>query len=123
MVKRLVAAMVVVGLLATVGVGVSAANREAWIPAIASFAIPGLGQLLNDEIDKAIVHFGIDVVILIGGGYLSALMPWGWYGYSAVGLAHLVWAVYSGYDAYTVAKEQGFSIGLTEDGLMFSYRF
>jgi hypothetical protein len=121
MVKRLVAAMVVVGLLATVGVGVSAANREAWIPGIASFALPGLGQVLNDDIDKAIVHFVVAVAIDAAWVYGPIFAPGFWaYIYAPLSLG---WRIYSGYDAYTVAKEQGFSIGLTEDGLTFSYRF
>lgn len=100
-------------------------QSEAWIPGLASFLIPGLGQLLNDEPDKAILHFGVDVAILVGGGYISSLMsPYYWYsGYSIVGLAHLAWSLYSGYDAYTVAKEKGFSIGFTGGGLTLSYNF
>jgi TM2 domain-containing membrane protein YozV len=123
MLKRLVVVLVVVGVVAGVGASVSAARTEAWIPGLASFLIPGLGQLLNDQVDKAIVHFAVDVVILVGGGMVSSLvLPGYWYyGYSLVGLAHLGWAIYSGYDAYTVAKEKGFSLGFTEDGLTLSY--
>ena len=100
-------------------------QSEAWIPGLASFLIPGLGQLLLDEPDKAVLHFGVDVAILIGGGYIASIMsPYYWYsGYSIVGLAHLAWSLYSGYDAYTTAKEKGFSIGFTGDGLSFSYNF
>ena len=123
MFKRLVVVLVVVGLVAGVGASVSAARTEAWIPGLASFLIPGLGQLLNDQVDKAIVHFMVDVVILVGGGMVSSLaLPGYWYyGYSLVGVAHLVWAIYSGYDAYTVAKERGFSLGFAEDGITLSY--
>ncbi len=100
-------------------------QSEAWIPGLASFLIPGLGQLLLDEPDKAVLHFGVDVAILVGGGYIASIMsPYYWYsGYSIVGLAHLAWSLYSGYDAYTTAKEKGFSIGFTGDGLSFSYNF
>ncbi len=100
-------------------------NNEAWIPGLASFLLPGLGQLLNDQPDKAIVHFGVDVAILVGGGYIASMLsPYYWYsGYSIVGLAHLAWSLYSGYDAYTVAKEKGFSLGFTGDGLTLSYNF
>jgi len=118
--------VLVIAIVAMSGMLASAQTRnEAWIPGLASFLIPGLGQLLNDEPDKAILHFGVDVAILVGGGYLSSLMsPYYWYsGYSIVGLAHLAWSLYSGYDAYTVAKEKGFSIGLTGDGLTLSYSF
>ena len=120
--KYLVATLIIVGVLATIGVAASAASRDAWIPAVASFVIPGLGQLLNDQVDKAILHFVVDVGINALGYYLT-WSTLGWYSAPIWGLAHLGWALYSGYDAYTVAKEHGFSIGFTEDGLTFAYNF
>ena len=123
--KTIVASLIVASLLIVMTASVNAQekNTEAWIPGIASFLIPGLGQLLNDELDKAIVHFVVDIAIIAGGWYVTALLPYGWYGYSAVGLAHLAWSLYSGYDAYTVAKETGFSIGLSKDGIALSYHY
>lgn len=123
--KAIVASLIVASLLVVMTISVNAQekNTEAWIPGIASFLIPGLGQLLNDELDKAIVHFVVDIAIIAGGWYVAALLPYGWYGYSAVGLAHLAWSLYSGYDAYTVAKETGFSIGLSKDGIALSYQY
>ncbi len=121
----LVSVLVIVILSMSSMLAAAQTRSEAWIPGLASFLIPGLGQLLNDEPDKAILHFGVDVAILVGGGYIASIMPpYYWYsGYSIVGLAHLAWSLYSGYDAYTVAKEKGFSIGLTGDGLTLSYNF
>ncbi|HHR85604.1 MAG TPA: hypothetical protein ENL23_04575 [Candidatus Acetothermia bacterium] len=125
--KALIAIVVMVGLLVVMTAGVFAqtsSKSDAWVPGLASFLIPGLGQLLNDQMDKAIIHFGVDVAILVGGGYISYLLPYGyWYSYSIVGLAHLAWSAYSGLDAYNVAKEQGFTLGMTEDGLTLSYGF
>jgi len=123
--KTIVASLIVASLLVVMTISVNAQekNAEAWIPGIASFLIPGLGQLLNDELDKAIVHFVVDIAIIAGGWYVAALLPYGWYGYSAVGLAHFAWSLYSGYDAYTVAKETGFSIGLSKDGIALSYHY
>jgi len=104
---------------------VAQSQTEAWVPGFASFLIPGLGQLLLDEPDKAILHFGVDVAILVGGGYVASIMsPYYWYsGYSLVGLAHLAWSLYSGYDAYTTAKEKGFTLGFSGEGLTLSYNF
>jgi hypothetical protein len=104
---------------------VAQSQTEAWVPGLASFLIPGLGQLLLDEPDKAILHFGVDVAILAGGGYVASIMsPYYWYsGYSLVGLAHLAWSLYSGYDAYTTAKEKGFTLGFSGEGLTLSYNF
>ncbi len=99
---------------------VSAQNNDAWIPGLASFVLPGLGQVLNDQVDRAIVHFGVDVAIWTLGLYVGMLVP---YSYYAIPVLHLGWAVYSGFDAYNVAKDTGFSIGLVENGVSFSYSF
>jgi len=117
----LMVAILLVGIVVT---GNAQENTDVWIPGIASFCIPGFGQLLNDEMGKAVLHFGVDVALWVGGVYLVALLPSpGYYSYSLIGLAHVVWSLYSGYDAYTVAKERGFSIGLTQEGIALSYRF
>lgn len=124
MLKRLVVVLVVVGLVAGLGASVSAARTETWIPGLASFLIPGLGQLLNDQVEKALVHFGVFAGIWVVGVTVNSLFFYGYYGYRGlplVGLAHAAWAIYSGYDAYTVAKEKGFSLGLTKDGVTLSY--
>ncbi len=101
--------------------------NDAWIPGLASFLVPGAGQLMNGQTDKAVLHFSVDVVIWVGGEYITRLIfpdyYWWHEGYSIVGLAHLAWALYSGYDAYTVAKEKGFTLGFTDDGLTLSYDF
>lgn len=126
--KGSIVAIVTVALLAvmTVGAVAQAAPRtDAWVPGLASFIIPGLGQLLNDQMDKAIIHFGVAVAISVGGSLASSVLLYNgfWYGYSIVAAAYLVWSVYSGLDAYNVAKEQGFMLGMTEDGLTLSYNF
>jgi len=103
-----------------VGIGVSA--QDEWIPGLASFVLPGLGQLLNDQMDRAILHFAVDIGIVALGTYaagLFGLAPL----YYVVPALHLGWAVYSGLDAYNVAKDQGFSIGFVENGVSFSYNF
>jgi len=112
-------AILLVGIVVT---GNAQENTDPWIPGIASFCIPGLGQLLNDEMGKAVLHFGVVVALQVGGWYLAELFPVvSDYRYSLI--AHLAWALCSGYDAYTVAKERGFSIGLTQEGIALSYRF
>ncbi len=127
--KLVVVGLVMIGLLAITPLAVGAQPaqpNEAWIPGLASFLIPGLGQLMNGQTDKAVLHFGVDVAIWVGGGYIARLISpyYYWYeGYSIVGLAHLAWSLYSGYDAYTVAKEKGFTLGFTDDGLSLAYNF
>lgn len=128
--KAIVASLIVASLLVVMTISVNAQekNTEAWIPGIASFLIPGLGQLLNDELDKAIVHFVVDIAIIAGGGYLAwmAYDPYQLFSnarFALLGLAHFAWSLYSGYDAYTVAKETGFSIGLSKDGIALSYQY
>jgi TM2 domain-containing membrane protein YozV len=125
--KRLIAvSILIVGLLVGMTVGANAAtNRDAWIPGIASFLIPGLGQLLNDQVDKAIIHFGIGMAIPVGGALAVSVLPFNLWtaGYSVVALATIGFRVYSGLDAYNVAEETGFSIGLRPNGVAVSYHF
>ena len=102
--------------------GIAANAQDEWVPGLASFVLPGLGQLLNDQIDRAIIHFAVDIGIVALGSYavgLFGLTPL----YYAVPALHLGWAIYSGLDAYNVAKDQGFSIGFVENGIGFSYNF
>ncbi len=126
--KVLVLVIVTIGLLAVMATGVlaqSVSKTDAWVPGLASFLIPGLGQLLNDQMDKAIIHFGVAIGISVGGSLISNVLLYNgfWYGYSITAAAYLVWSVYSGIDAYNVAKEQGFTLGMTGDGLTLAYNF
>ncbi|GAB4304716.1 MAG: hypothetical protein Kow0097_02050 [Candidatus Bipolaricaulota bacterium] len=113
---------VVVG-LSVLGWAQTEPNPIPLIHGIASFAIPGLGQYLNAEYNKALVHFAVDVVIVVGGGYVAAILPppgvplyWG------VGLVHTLWALYSGWDAYAVAlRREGLAIQVSPLG--FAFRF
>ena len=113
-----------VGVILMVGtVGAVAQTNDAWIPGLASLALPGLGQFINDQTDKAILHLGIAIALDVGAYYVAALLPFSYYSYPLVGLVHLGWAVYSGLDAYDVAKDQGFRLGLVEDGIGFAVSF
>ena len=120
--KRVGVVCVTVGLLA-VALGAAAQPSEAWIPGVASLVLPGLGQFLNDEVGKAFLHLGIGIAIDVGAYYIATLLPFSYYSYPLIGLAHLAWGLYSGYDAYTVAKDRGFTIGVVENGLTFAVAF
>ncbi|MBC7220479.1 hypothetical protein H5T55_03220 [Candidatus Bipolaricaulota bacterium] len=118
--------IVVAALAAVVGLSMGGwAQREPnpipLIHGIASFAIPGLGQYLNAEYNKALVHFAVDVALIVGGGYLASMLPHpGFSLYWGVGLVHTLWALYSGWDAYTVALRRE---GLTLSPGGFALRF
>jgi len=103
--------------------GIAVSGQDEWVPGLASFVLPGLGQLLNDQMDRAIIHFAVDVGIIALGYYAAALMPLGAVAFYAVPALHLGWAIYSGLDAYNVAKDQGFSIGFVENWIGLSYNF
>lgn len=105
-------------------VGAVAQTNDAWIPGLASFVLPGLGQFINDQTDKAILHLGIAIALDVGAYYVATILPIS-YLYSAplVGLVHLAWGIYSGLDAYDVAKEQGFQLGFVENGIGFAVSF
>ena len=121
--RTIIVALCVGVILLVSTVGAVAQTNDAWIPGLASFVIPGLGQVLNDQIDKAILHFGVAVVLNVGGYYVAALLPFSYFSYPLVGLIHLGWAAYSGLDAYGVAKDTGFRLGLVEDGIGFAFSF
>lgn len=129
--KLAMVGLVMIGLLAITPLAAGAQPaqpNEVWIPGLASFLIPGLGQLMNGQTDKAVLHFGVDVAIVVGGYYLASMTynPYSLFpnrGFALLGLAHLAWSLYSEYDAYTVAKEKGFTLGLTDGGLTLSYNF
>ena len=122
------AVAVAVALAVVVGVGMVGWARQEPNPiplihGIASFAIPGLGQYLNEEYDKALTHFAVDVALVVGGGYLAAILPYpGFSLYWGVGVVHALWAFYSGWDAYQVAlQREGISLEVSPTG--FAVRF
>jgi hypothetical protein len=118
--KIVVVGCVLVGMLC-VSFGTLAASSDAWIPGLASFVLPGLGQLLNDQMDKAILHFAVGVGIGVAGyGIGWYVLPGAWY---LVPTLYFAWSLYSGYDAYTVAKENHFTLGFVDGGIGFSYNF
>ena len=99
---------------------IAASAQDEWVPALGSFVLPGLGQLINDQVDKAITHFIIDLGIWGAGITVAYLVP---PVAIALPIVALGWRIYSGLDAYNVAKDQGFSIGLVENGVRVSYGF
>lgn len=121
--KKRVGVVCVVLSLLVLTFGAAAQPSQAWIPGVASLVLPGLGQFLNDELDKAILHLGIAIALDVGAFYVASLLPFTYFTYPIVGLVHLAWGLYSGLDAYNVAKESGFTIGVVENGFAFSYNF
>lgn len=122
--RKFMVALCVGVILLVATFGASAQTNDAWIPGLASFVLPGLGQFINDEMDKAIIHLGIAIALDVGAYYISSLLlPISYYSAPLVGLVHLAWGLYSGLDAYNVAKDQGFTIGLVENGIGFAVNF
>ncbi len=123
--KAMVVLAVAVGMLVGITASAGAQPADAWIPGLASFLIPGIGQFLNGEVEKGIVHLIVGVAVPVAGGVVVVALPSVYQsaGIAMVGIATLGYRLYSGYDAYTVARERGFSLGFTDDGLTLSYRF
>jgi len=70
------------------------------VPAVASAIIPGVGQLVNGETDKAIGVFAVYAVA--GAGFIGAIPVLGW----AAGLiAGAAW-LYGVGDAYVTGKKK-----------------
>jgi hypothetical protein len=122
--RKLVVSLCVGVILLVSTVGAVAQTNDAWIPGLASFVLPGVGQFINDEMDKAILHLGIVIGVDLLAYYAATLLPFtGMYSYPLIAAVHLAWGVYSGMDAYRVAKDQGFSFGLVDNGIGFAVSF
>jgi TM2 domain-containing membrane protein YozV len=70
------------------------------IPAAASLAVPGVGQLINGQGTKAIGVFG--VALATGAAFLTGLPLLG----AVIGAAHVVTHVYAVGDAYVTARKK-----------------
>ena len=70
------------------------------VPAVGSALVPGLGQLINGETDKAI---GVFVVSLVAGLSVIGAIPFLGYIAWLVGLATWIYAVT---DAYVIGKRK-----------------
>ncbi len=70
------------------------------VPAVGSLIIPGVGQLINGEGDKALGVFVVSVVT--GAGFLVGLPLVG----GIFGLAHLATHLYAVGDAYIQGKRK-----------------
>ena len=70
------------------------------VPAVTSLIVPGVGQMINGETDKALGVFVVSVVT--GAGFLLGLPLVG----GLFGLAHLATHVYAVGDAYIQGKRK-----------------
>jgi hypothetical protein len=70
------------------------------VPAVCSFFIPGVGQLINGESDKALGVFAVAVVT--GAAFLTGLPLIG----AVFGLAHAATHVYAVGDAYIQGRKK-----------------
>jgi len=70
------------------------------VPAVSSLIIPGVGQMINGETDKALGVFVVSVVT--GAGFFLGLPLVG----GLFGLAHLATHVYAVGDAYIQGKRK-----------------
>lgn len=98
-------------------------NLTPLVRGFASFVIPGLGQYLNGEYDKALTHFVVDMVLVLGTYYVGALLPYRPFPvYWMAGLAHTAWALYSAVDAYqTALRLEGLTLRVTPTSLALNF--
>ena len=71
------------------------------VPAVCSLVIPGVGQLINGETDKAIGVFAVAAVT--GIAFIGAIPLIG----GIAGLVHLATHVYAVGDAYIKGRKKG----------------
>ncbi|MCF7875418.1 hypothetical protein K9M06_00030 [Candidatus Bipolaricaulota bacterium] len=106
--KLFVLLLVSVVLLLTSGtIGIAAEDISPAVPSIASFILPGAGQFINDQPNKALTHFVVGV-----GIYSAYSLPFIWKSplIRILPALNLAWSGYSAYDAYRVAEEKNRSI-------------
>jgi len=70
------------------------------VPAAASFAVPGVGQLINGQGKKALGVFG--VALATGAAFMTGLPLLG----GVIGVAHLATHAYAVGDAYFQARKK-----------------
>jgi hypothetical protein len=107
MVKRILAVlligMILLTLLPTAGMArVRVSPRNPLLYGLASFILPGVGQFLNDEPDKALVHFVVAVALPTVVTIVGHFFPWHLQ-HALLGLLSLGWHTYSAIDAYRTA--------------------
>lgn len=79
----------------------SGSGSSGVVPAVCSALVPGVGQLINGESDKALGVFVVSVVT--GAGFLLGLPLIG----GLFGLTHLATHVYAVGDAYIQGRKKG----------------
>jgi len=100
---KLLCFLIVSGLLVTsIGSQVMADDEiSPVVPSVASFILPGAGQLINDQPNKALTHFVVGIGIYSSYTftflYRSPL-------FRVIPILNLAWSGYSAYDAYQVAS-------------------
>ncbi len=103
---RIVGLLVITGLILSsfASTGVAQDDISPVVPAIASFIIPGSGQLINDQHNKALTHFVVGVAL-----YSAYSIPYVYRSpaISVLPALNLAWSGYSAYDAYQVAERRG----------------
>lgn len=105
--KRMLLVLVVVTVTLGCAYGVPAqaqTPRSPLLYGLSSFILPGLGQLLQDEPEKAVIHFGVALAIPLAGTLAALASPFPQIVGAVTGVAALGWAFASGLDAYHLAK-------------------
>ncbi len=118
--RMVLAALLVVGVMATAGITGAAQPPQARDPllyGLASFFVPGLGQVLQQDLQTGLVHFGVAAAIPIVGAYMAMVSPAPALVWAGVGLAQLGWTLNSAFHSYNMAvdynRQHGFGVSLT----------
>ncbi|MGC9530170.1 MAG: hypothetical protein ACP5G2_06110 [Candidatus Bipolaricaulaceae bacterium] len=107
--RMAMALAVVVSLVVGVGAAAQDWREPPLTPLVhgaASLLLPGLGQYLNGEYDKALTHFLVDVALVVGASWASTFLPYYFPSYLVITAAHTLWALHSAIDAYQTALQQ-----------------
>ncbi len=97
-------------------------ERSPVLYGIGSFFIPGLGQLLQAEPEKAAIHFLVGLGIPVAGWLASLASPVSELVNLATWVASLGWGILSGIDAYRLAQQFNEDNGFSQLDNAFAYQ-
>lgn len=102
--------MLLFAVVSTVGMAQARARpRDSLLYGLGSLIIPGLGQFLNDEPGRALIHFLVALALpVICEIVTDEILPWPFprrHRRTICSLLSLIWHAHSAIDAYETAEE------------------
>lgn len=75
------------------------------IPGLASFMVPGTGQLLIGDSDRALLHFFVDIGVIVSSYSTALASQTPFLVWEITSIAWLGWSAYSALNAYSSTRQ------------------